>query len=238
MRSPLAPAVFVAAALLVRACTESATISAGTPVPGGVPAPAGLPGEGTDHAPGHHGTEIEAFPGFGFVHAVDASEFPNMAVVDDAEHLTGAEARAALEEDFGPDGGDLPNGFYLRNTNPGLAEYPMAGNVVITVTDRDGTERVLTPSSGRSGSTPRSVAATWPSSRPTTWCSTRARSSRSGPSTCPDHAAGGRSQRATAPGCNTGPTAGPTTGRTHDRHPHDRCGGHRALCLRPDGMQR
>jgi hypothetical protein len=57
--------------------------------------------------------EIESFPTRGQVAAVDASMFPPVLM--------------------------------LRDANGSTAEYPMAGNVVITVIDADGTPRVLTP---------------------------------------------------------------------------------------------
>ncbi len=73
--------------------------------------------------------DIEAFPNFGFVHAVDASEFPPMVIFDDAEFVPG----------------DTPTTWTSHNDTRGLSEYPMAGNVVIMIVEADSSEQVVTP---------------------------------------------------------------------------------------------
>jgi hypothetical protein len=77
---------------------------------------------------------------------VDASTFPTVVRVDDAEFFTGAEADAAAREDGHevPKGG-LPEGVYIRNGAPNPTEYPTVGNVVITIVEADGSEWVATP---------------------------------------------------------------------------------------------
>ncbi|MFA9432938.1 hypothetical protein [Egicoccus sp. AB-alg2] len=81
---------------------------------------------------------------FGFVHAVDATGFPATVTFDEATWSTGAQAEAAARA-AGHSSTDAPVGQLVVNPDPALQTLPMAGNVVITLVDDEGAQRVVSP---------------------------------------------------------------------------------------------